>query len=51
MDMGEAADQRGAVARLELVEARAVDDPRDHLADVIGLAQVGGNDARRSPGS
>jgi hypothetical protein len=32
--MGEAADDCCAVARLELVEARAVDDAGDHLADV-----------------
>jgi hypothetical protein len=29
VDVGEAAHQRGAIARLELVEARAVHDPRD----------------------
>jgi hypothetical protein len=34
-----------AVARLELVEPRAVDDARDHLADVEGLARIGGDDA------
>ena len=42
---GEAAYQRGAVERLELVEARAVDDARDHLAHVVGAAQVGRHDA------
>ena len=32
--------QRGAVQRLELVEARAVDQPGDDLANVVLLAQV-----------
>ena len=40
--MREAADQRRAEARLELVEAGAVDDARDHLPDVVG-----GGEARR----
>ncbi len=40
VDAGEAADQGGAVARLELVHAAAVDDARDDLADVEGLARV-----------
>jgi hypothetical protein len=40
-----AGDQRGAVAGLELVEARAVDDAGDHLAHVVGLAGVGGDHA------
>ncbi len=44
---GEAADERRAVARLELVEARAVDDAGDHLAHVIGRAQVGRARRRR----
>ena len=35
----------GAVARLELGEAAAVDQPRDHLADVVGLARVARDDA------
>ncbi len=34
LDPREAADERLAVERLELGEARAVDDPRDHLARV-----------------
>ena len=38
-----AGDQRGAVLGLELVEARAVDDPGDHLAHVVGGAGVGGH--------
>ena len=45
MDAGEAGDERRAVARLELVEAAAVDDARDHLADVVGRADVGRQDA------
>ena len=39
-DAGEAGDQRGAIAGLELVEHAAVDDARDHLADLEGLARV-----------
>ncbi len=42
-DMGKAADQRLAEPRLELVEAGAIDNPGDHLADVIGRAQIGGH--------
>ena len=34
LDPREAADERLAVERLELVEAGAVDDPGDHLARV-----------------
>ena len=41
----EAGDQRGAVVLLELVELRAVDDARDDLAHVVGLARVGRDDA------
>ena len=41
--MGKAGDQGCTVTRLELVEARAVDQSRDHFAHVIGLAGVGGN--------
>ena len=41
----EAADQRLAVERLELVEFGAVDQARDHLAHVVGLAQVARHDA------
>jgi hypothetical protein len=44
-DMREAADERRAVERLELVELAAVDDARDDLAHVVGLARVGGHDA------
>ncbi|MBA7652319.1 hypothetical protein ES703_60149 [subsurface metagenome] len=40
-DMGEAADQRGAVEFLELVEFGAVDDPRDNVVHVERLAAVG----------
>jgi hypothetical protein len=49
--VGEAGDQRGAVARLELVEARAVDDAGDDLAHVVGLARVAGDDAVELSGS
>ena len=42
---GEAADERRAVARLELLEARAVHQPRDDLAHVVGLPDVRGKDA------
>ena len=38
--MGEATDQRGAVTRLEFVEARAVDQPGNDLANVIGCLQI-----------
>ena len=44
-DVREAGHQRGAVARLELVELAAVDDARDDLAHVEGLARVGRDDA------
>ena len=44
-DVREAAHERVAVERLELGEARAVDDPRDHLAHVERRALVGGDDA------
>ena len=37
----EAGDERRRVALLELVEARAVDHPRDHFAHVVRLPQVG----------
>src|SRR5207253_8383043 len=40
LDPCEAADERLAVERFELVEAAAVDDPGDHLARVEGLAVV-----------
>ena len=45
VDVGEAGHQRGAVVLLELVEFAAVDDARDDLAHVVGLARIGGNDA------
>ena len=44
-DVGESADQRLAVERLELVELAAVDDARDHLAHVERLRQIGADDA------
>ena len=45
LDPGEAADERLAVERLELVEARAVDDAGDQLARVDLLAEVGRDQA------
>ena len=45
VDVGEAGDQGRAVELLELVKARAVDDAGDDLPRVVGLAQVGGDDA------
>ena len=44
-DVREAADQRRPEPRLELVEPRPVDQPRDHLADVVGRPQVRRHDA------
>ena len=44
-DVREAADERRAVARLELRERRRVDDARDRLAHVVGMARIGGHDA------
>src|SRR3546814_20195355 len=44
-DMREAADERAAVIRLEFVKLAAVDDARDHLADVVGRADILRNDA------
>jgi len=41
----ETGDEGRAVARLELVELAAVDDARDHLAHVVGLLDVGADDA------
>ena len=43
-DMREAAHQRRAVERLELVELAAVDEPGDHLVHVVGRAHVLGDD-------
>ena len=48
--MGETADQRFAKPRLELVEARAVDQPRDHLAHVIGGLGIGRHNAQQFGG-
>ena len=42
LEVGEAGDQRLAIAGLELVEAAAVDDPGDDLADFDAPAAVGG---------
>ena len=44
-DMREAADQRGAIERLELMELRSIDQPRNDLLDVEGRAQVRRQDA------
>ena len=44
-DAGEAADEGGAVASFEFVEAGAIDDAGDDFADVDGVAEVGGDDA------
>ena len=44
-DAREAADQRRAVERLELVEAAAIHQPRDHLAHVEALARIARDDA------
>ncbi len=45
VDVGKTADQGLAVACLELMQLRAVDDARDDLAHVVGQPRVGGNDA------
>ena len=44
-DMREAADEAGAIERLELVELAAVHQPRDHLMHVIRRAHVLRHDA------
>ena len=44
VDMREAADQRGAVERLELVEFAAIDDAGDDFVDVVGRADIVGDD-------
>ena len=46
VDRRPARDEARPVQRLELVEARAVDDPGQHVAWVEGHAQVGRGDAR-----
>ena len=46
IDAGKTADQSGAVACLELIEIRTIDQPRDNLAHIIGNARIGGNDAQ-----
>jgi len=45
VNMGEAADERLAVERLEFLELGCVDNARDHLANVIGRALVRRHDA------
>ena len=44
-DPGKAGDQRRAVELLELLELRAVDQPGDHLAHIIGPRQAHRHDA------
>ncbi len=45
VDVGKAADQRGAVKRLEFVKPCAIDKARDEFAHVIRLARALRNDA------
>ncbi len=45
VDAGERGDQGRSVARLELVDAAAVDESRDDLSNVEGLARIGGDDS------
>ncbi len=45
VDVSEAGNQRGAVARLEFLELRTVDQARDDLADLERVARVVGQDA------
>ena len=45
VDVRKAADERRAVERLELVELGGIDDPRDHVAHVVGRARIRGHDA------
>src|SRR5262249_42723074 len=40
VDPGPSRDERRAVARFELVKAATVDDARQELADLVGLARV-----------
>ena len=41
VQMGKAGHQCLAIQRLELIELRAIDDARDHLAYIIGFADIG----------
>lgn len=43
MQMRKPGDQGAAIARLELVQTRVVDDARDHFAHIEGLAGIGWN--------
>ncbi len=45
VQVGEAGHQGGAVELLELVELGGIDQPRDHLAHVVLLLEVGRHDA------
>ena len=47
VDMRVAGDQRRAIVALELLEARAIYKPRNHLTDLEWLARVGGYDAQQ----
>src|SRR5262249_44493043 len=44
-DPRESTDERRAVSGLELVEAAAIDDAGDDLADIVGAAEVRRDDA------
>ena len=43
--MRKAGDQRRAVQRLEFVELRTIDQPRNHLTHVVLLLEIGRHDA------
>jgi hypothetical protein len=43
-DMRKAADERAAIVLLEFVKLAAIDQPRDHLFDIIGRAHIVGDD-------
>ena len=45
VEVSESGDQCGAIELLELVEFAAIDETGDHLARIIGPAQVGGHHA------
>ena len=50
VDVGKSRDQRRPVELLELLPARAVDDPGDELAGVVGTAQIGRDHAEQRGG-
>jgi len=39
MDIGKAANQRGSIQRLELIEPRTIDQARNEFVDVVGLRE------------